>query len=292
MRSYTLTFAVLAVLAGAQEAPRRGRCHARPPRPSFGSGNGTLPSVSGSNVEVSSTLASDVPVPTDVESSSEDVTTVEASVTVTETSIGSSAASDGSESTAQEAASTPSSTSFADSSPVTSDLMITSSAVPVAEPSVVTTSASSAASAANSQSTIGGELAVPTTPSSSSSAAPQPSQSGSTNTTTPTPGAAGDKAVGLAVNGETGPLTSFVGGTSKMGWYYNWALDSNTDSAGLEYVPMVWGEASLPNVQASSQKWQDVTHVLGFNERMRNSPLLHHELIISDSGPELRCWRI
>jgi hypothetical protein len=54
-----------------------------------------------------------------------------------------------------------------------------------------------------------------------------------------------------------------------MSWYYNWALDSNSDSVGLEFVPMVWGESSVSGVKASAAKWkeQGVTHVLGFNER-------------------------
>jgi hypothetical protein len=71
------------------------------------------------------------------------------------------------------------------------------------------------------------------------------------------------------VNGDTGPVSAFTGSGSKLSWYYNWALDSNSDSAGLEFVPMVWGEASVSGVKASSAKWkaQGVTHVLGFNER-------------------------
>ena len=52
-----------------------------------------------------------------------------------------------------------------------------------------------------------------------------------------------------------------------MGWYYNWAVGANSDSAGLEFVPMVWGESSVAGIKAESEKWEGVTHVLGFNER-------------------------
>lgn len=73
--------------------------------------------------------------------------------------------------------------------------------------------------------------------------------------------------MGLAVNSVTGPLTSFTGAGSKLGWYYNWAVGANADSAGLEFVPMVWGESSVAGIKAESEKWEGVTHVLGFNER-------------------------
>jgi len=52
-----------------------------------------------------------------------------------------------------------------------------------------------------------------------------------------------------------------------LGWYYNWAVGANSDSAGLEFVPMVWGENSVAGIKAESEKWEGVTHVLGFNER-------------------------
>lgn len=52
-----------------------------------------------------------------------------------------------------------------------------------------------------------------------------------------------------------------------MSWYYNWAVGANSDSAGLEFVPMVWGEAGVAEVKGASAKWEGVTHVLGFNER-------------------------
>jgi hypothetical protein len=52
-----------------------------------------------------------------------------------------------------------------------------------------------------------------------------------------------------------------------MSWYYNWAVGANSDSAGLEFVPMVWGETAVAEVKGASAKWNGVTHVLGFNER-------------------------
>jgi hypothetical protein len=52
-----------------------------------------------------------------------------------------------------------------------------------------------------------------------------------------------------------------------MSWYYNWAIGANSDSAGLEFVPMVWGEAAVAEVKGASAKWNGVTHVLSFNER-------------------------
>ena len=30
---------------------------------------------------------------------------------------------------------------------------------------------------------------------------------------------------------------------------------------------MVWGESSVAGIKAESEKWEGVTHVLGFNER-------------------------
>ena len=49
-----------------------------------------------------------------------------------------------------------------------------------------------------------------------------------------------------------------------MRWYYNWGLGEET-SAGMEYVPMVWGKAGANRVTDLIKK-KNTTHLLAFNE--------------------------
>lgn len=280
MYPYTIVFSVLAILGGAQAARPRGKCHARPQRPDIE----TLAAGS-SGAEVTSSIVSEVmvpilPIPTSSpEVTASDMSTTEVMTTVTETLASlSNVPSEASTEPAAEAATT--------SSVSPTEEAATSVPPSPAEPSVVSTPASSE-SAPATRSTIDVNLAATAAPTTSTAAA-EPVVPAETSSTAPT--VAGDHRVGLGVNGETGPLSSFVGDGSKLGWYYNWALDANADSAGLEYVPMVWGNESVSKVQAASEKWQGVSYVLGFNERQ--SVCLHRpcgrRLIPFDSRPASR----
>jgi hypothetical protein len=68
-----------------------------------------------------------------------------------------------------------------------------------------------------------------------------------------TGGGAGCKR-GLASN--RAPTSAFAG----LAWWYNWSL-AGTPPAGIEFVPMVWGEKSLGAALPSGARF-----VLGFNE--------------------------
>ncbi len=61
---------------------------------------------------------------------------------------------------------------------------------------------------------------------------------------------------GIAANTPPGPAFS-----GRAAWWYNWALDGGGQGAGIEHVPMVWGEASLGESIPSGAGF-----VLGFNE--------------------------
>jgi hypothetical protein len=79
--------------------------------------------------------------------------------------------------------------------------------------------------------------------------------------------------VGLGINESSGKLSTMTIPGSKLSWYYNWKSDPAPDSAGLEYVPMVWGVDSANSVTANG--WKGVTHVLSFNERESGSITVH-----------------
>jgi hypothetical protein len=61
---------------------------------------------------------------------------------------------------------------------------------------------------------------------------------------------------GIAAN--TAPGAAF---SPKITWWYNWALTGSGMGAGIEFVPMVWGAASLNKALPAGSKY-----VLGFNE--------------------------
>lgn len=46
-----------------------------------------------------------------------------------------------------------------------------------------------------------------------------------------------------------------------VAWWYNWAMRSTGSNVGIEFVPMVWGEASVSSAIPSGSKY-----LLGFNE--------------------------
>lgn len=263
----SITFSILALLAAAQAAPPGdscGRHRARPPhsRPAAPAQSEGVPSLS-----ASSEVASAAPtLPSTSESEGEASATDDITTTVLETDTVTEPLPTAAESEAAESESEAVATTIAEPSVISTPAESPSPSS--AEPSVVSTPASESAA------TIGGELAVPSPSSVSASASTAVSATGA-----PAPSATatnpGETKVGLGVNGDTGPLSKFVGGNSKLAWYYNWALDSNTDSAGLEYVPMVWGEESVGRVTEAQKKWdaQGVTHVLSFNERTSDPPL-------------------
>jgi hypothetical protein len=70
--------------------------------------------------------------------------------------------------------------------------------------------------------------------------------------------------VGLAMNYESkANIASF--GANKVGWYYSWNLDTLPNTAGLEFVPMIWGADAARRFDGKLR--EGTTHVLGFNER-------------------------
>lgn len=61
---------------------------------------------------------------------------------------------------------------------------------------------------------------------------------------------------GLAAN--IAPSAAFAAG---VGWWYNWAIQSDAPDTGVEFVPMVWDENSVDAAFPA-----DAAFVLGFNE--------------------------
>jgi Glycosyl hydrolase catalytic core len=61
---------------------------------------------------------------------------------------------------------------------------------------------------------------------------------------------------GVATN--TAPGAAFSAG---LGWWYNWALQPSGADVGIEFVPMVWGSASVGTAIPAGSKY-----LLGFNE--------------------------
>jgi hypothetical protein len=49
-----------------------------------------------------------------------------------------------------------------------------------------------------------------------------------------------------------------------IAWWYNWAVSRQAVSPGVEFVPMIWGEAALEN--AAAQMPAEAHYLLGFNE--------------------------
>lgn len=65
-----------------------------------------------------------------------------------------------------------------------------------------------------------------------------------------------DSKRGIAAN--TAPGAAFY---PSVGWWYNWAIRSSGANVGIEFVPMVWDEATVSSAIPSGSKY-----LLGFNE--------------------------
>lgn len=75
---------------------------------------------------------------------------------------------------------------------------------------------------------------------------------------------------GVATNAWSGGCSD-INALSRMSWYYNWGLQPTANVASchlgsryVEFVPMVWGAGSVPNLV--SKLPANTKHLLGFNE--------------------------
>lgn len=66
---------------------------------------------------------------------------------------------------------------------------------------------------------------------------------------------------GIASNVAPGPVFSPSAGQPGVSWWYDWAVTGTGQGAGIEFVPMIWGAASLHSTLPSGSRY-----VLGFNE--------------------------
>jgi len=104
--------------------------------------------------------------------------------------------------------------------------------------------------------------------------------------------AAGSGPVGLGWDPAKNPasISSYV--DAGLQWFTNW-LPSAADYPAIEYVPMVWGSGSVPQLKEAMGGWPaGTTHVLSFNER--ESTFEHASLrdqTLTSSRYEHR-WRI
>jgi hypothetical protein len=66
---------------------------------------------------------------------------------------------------------------------------------------------------------------------------------------------------GIAAN--TAPSAAFAPTASSPGitWWYNWSNQGSSGTTGIEYVPMIWGSASLGDAIPAGSRY-----LLGFNE--------------------------
>lgn len=166
-----------------------------------------------------------------------------------------------------------SSTAPALSSPTPSDVAVTSSIAPAASTTEAPASSTEASSAAWSDAN---NWAAP----SSASAAPAPTSSSAAppaqdNTPyTPISNTGNGRKFGLAwpngnwaQAGDPNYVDNYIG--SKTGWYYTWSSWSvgSADTAGLEFVPMLWGPHQLGDWHANQASWpSSVKNALFFNE--------------------------
>jgi hypothetical protein len=194
--------------------------------------------------------------------------------------------------------------------PNTAALAAATTTATTAVPSVVVTSSAASSSAATKASSGGvfqedqkshpsfsptpytGHSAIAITPTTSSSTAVPTtlSTAAKPSTTSTTPAAAKPSSTstyvaaatsgpstasstnkrGLAFN-DASILSSFLSGSSKVSWAYNWGQTTATlPSKTLEYVPMLWNISSTMtsgwSAAASSAIASGSTHLLGFNE--------------------------
>ncbi|WP_436761826.1 glycosyl hydrolase [Streptosporangium sp. V21-05] len=111
--------------------------------------------------------------------------------------------------------------------------------------------------------------ATPTKPTPSSTPSSSPSATPSKTPTTPVPevpptGTSGKKGVGVW----QAPNVSAALEASGANWYYTWSTNHNgvTTPKGTEFVPMIWGAASVTDQNLTQAKNSGSPYLLGFNE--------------------------
>ena len=93
------------------------------------------------------------------------------------------------------------------------------------------------------------------------------SASGATSTGSSGSGAAGSGPVGIGWDNAKNPgaISSYV--DAGLQWWTNW-LPQADEYPAIEYVPMVWGSGSVPQLKTAMEGWPSSTkYVLSFNER-------------------------
>ena len=93
------------------------------------------------------------------------------------------------------------------------------------------------------------------------------SASGATPTGSSGSGAAGSGPVGIGWDNAKNPgaISSYV--DAGLQWWTNW-LPQADEYPAIEYVPMVWGSGSVPQLKTAMEGWPSGTkYVLSFNER-------------------------
>ena len=66
---------------------------------------------------------------------------------------------------------------------------------------------------------------------------------------------------GIAANAAPSAALAPAASSPGVSWWYNWTAHAPADTPGIEYVPMIWGDASLNDAIPPGSKY-----VLGFNE--------------------------
>jgi hypothetical protein len=66
---------------------------------------------------------------------------------------------------------------------------------------------------------------------------------------------------GLATNTPPSAALAPTASTPGVSWWYDWSTSGSSAAAGMEFVPMIWGSASLKDALPAGSR-----HVLGFNE--------------------------
>jgi len=117
--------------------------------------------------------------------------------------------------------------------------------------------------------------AVTGTEAAASSSAPAASASGATSTDSSSSSGAGSGPVGTGWDKtkNLGSISSYV--DAGLQWWTNWSPQAEEYPA-IEFVPMVWGNGSVPELKGAMGGWPAGTkYVLSFNER--ESTLLWNE---------------
>lgn len=137
--------------------------------------------------------------------------------------------------------------------PATSAVANASDEAPAANPTAVSSPADTAAGATGVASSAGSAT----------------SASGSTSTGNGASAGSGPVGIGWDPLKNTGSMQTYV--DAGLQWYTNWSPKPNAADYAVEFVPMVWGSGSVPEVKAAMGSWPTGTkYVLSFNERKSN----------------------